>query len=387
MDKLFDLNIEQVLENWSKADALREIIANALDEQVLSNTKTIDIYKDKDTWHIRDYGRGIKYIHFTQNENDEKIGSDKLIGKFGVGLKDSLAVLFRHGCKVVIESKFNHVETKMALKSGFDIQTLHAEFEDAADNTMVGTDFAIQGISDEDMEDAKHRFLVFNQLTLLESTKYGEVYTCKEEQIPSIYINGVKVAEEMNFMFNYNITSMNAQIRKALNRERSNVGRTAYADTVKNILKSCKNDDVLLSLVDDLQNRMMGTNKDETAWVDVATHAAKVLNENGNVVFMTPLQRNELTAQQVEILEQSGKKLVMVTDDVFRKVKGNVETFDDVYNDYNDSFQYNYVNYQDLSPAEQNVFDLRNQIIDYLKPAYKICSNISVRKHSDRHIG
>lgn len=332
MDKLFDLNIEQVLENWSKADALREIIANALDEQVLSNTKTIDIYKDKDTWHIRDYGRGIKYIHFTQNENDEKIRSDKLIGKFGVGLKDSLAVLFRHGCKVVIESKFNHVETKMALKSGFDIQTLHAEFKDATDDAMVGTDFAIQGISDKDMGDAKHRFLVFNQLTLLESTKYGEVYTCEKEQIPSVYINGVKVAEEMNFMFNYNITSMNAQIRKALNRERSNVGRTAYADTVKNILKSCKKDDVLLPLVDDLQNRMMGTNKDETAWVDVATHAAKALNGNGNVVFMTPLQRDELTAQQVEILEQSGKKLVMVTDDVFGKNNGNVETFDDVYN-------------------------------------------------------
>lgn len=381
MDKLFDLNIEQVLENWSKADALREIIANALDEQVLSNTKTIDIYKDKDTWHIRDYGRGIKYIHFTQNENDEKIRSDKHIGKFGVGLKDSLAVLFRHGCKVVIESKFNHVETKMALKSGFDIQTLHAEFKDATDDAMVGTDFSIQGISDKDMGDAKHRFLVFNQLTLLESTKYGEVYTCEKEQIPSVYINGVKVAEEMNFMFNYNITSMNAQIRKALNRERSNVGRTAYADTVKNILKSCKKDDVLLPLVDDLQNRMMGTNKDETAWVDVATHAAKALNGNGNVVFMTPLQRDELTAQQVEILEQSGKKLVMVTDDVFGKINGNVETFDDVYNDYYDSFQYKYVNYQDLSPAEQNVFDLRNQITDYLRPAYKVCSNIIVSEN------
>lgn len=381
MDKLFDLNIEQVLENWSKADALREIIANALDEQVLSDTKTIDIYKDKDTWHIRDYGRGIKYIHFTQNENDEKIRSDKLIGKFGVGLKDSLAVLFRHGCKVVIESKFNHVETKMALKSGFDIQTLHAEFKDATDNAMVGTDFAIHGISDKDMEDAKQRFLVFNQLTLLESTKYGEVYACKKSQIPSIYINGVKVAEEKNFMFNYNITSMNAQIRKALNRERSNVGRTAYADTVKNILKSCRTGDVLLPLVDDLQNRMMGRNKDETAWVDVATHAAKALNGNGNVVFMTPLQRDELTAQQVEILEQSGKKLVMVTDDVFGKINGNVETFDDVYNDYYDSFQYQYVNYQDLSPAEQNVFDLRNQITDYLRPAYKVCSNILVSEN------
>lgn len=381
MDKLFDLNIEQVLENWSISDALREIIANALDEQILSNTKPIEIFKKDEIWHIRDYGRGIQYFHFTQNENDEKIKSENLIGKFGVGLKDSLAVLFRHNCKVVIESKFNHVETVMVKKAGFDIQTLHAEFKSPTNDAMNGTDFAIQGISDKDIENAKHRFLVFNQLMQLESTRYGEVYACEKKQIPSVYINGVKVAEEMNFMFNYNITSMNAQIRKALNRERSNVGRTAYADTVKNILKSCKKDDVLLPLVDDLQNRMMGTNKDETAWVDVATHAAKTLNKNGNVVFMTPLQRAGLTAQQVEILEQSGKKLVMVTDDVFGKISNNVETFDDIYNDYNESFQYKYVNYQDLTPAEQNVFDLRNKITDYLKSAYKICPNIKVSEN------
>lgn len=45
MEGLFDLNIEQVLENWSIADALREIIANALDEQILSHTATIEITK------------------------------------------------------------------------------------------------------------------------------------------------------------------------------------------------------------------------------------------------------------------------------------------------------------------------------------------------------
>ena len=121
MSKLFDLNIEQVLENWSVSDALREIIANALDEQILSDTKPINIYKDNDIWHIRDYGRGIKYDHFTQKENDEKVKSGKLIGKFGVGLKDALAVLFRHGCTVVIESQYNHVEIKMSQKIGFDI--------------------------------------------------------------------------------------------------------------------------------------------------------------------------------------------------------------------------------------------------------------------------
>ena len=36
--KEFDLNIEKILENWENYHAIREIIANALDEQVLTNT-------------------------------------------------------------------------------------------------------------------------------------------------------------------------------------------------------------------------------------------------------------------------------------------------------------------------------------------------------------
>lgn len=379
MEGLFDLNIEQVLENWSVSDALREIIANALDEQILSHTAPIEITKQGDVWHIKDYGRGIQYIHFTQNENDEKNASDKLIGKFGVGLKDALAVLYRHGCGVRIESKHNTVTTKMAKKSGFDIQTLHAEFCAPSNDKMKGTDFAITGISDKDMEDAKQRFLVFNNLRKLESTKYGEVYAC-ENRVPAIYINGVKVAEESNFMFNYNITTMNAQIRKALNRERSNVGRTAYADTVKKILKTCKTDEVLLPLVEDLQNRMRGTNKDETAWVDVASHAAKTLNKNGNVVFMTPMQRAELTNQQLEILKESGKRLVMVTDDVFGKIQNTVETFDNVYNDYNDSFQYEFIKYDELSESEKKIFDLKDIIMDIISPTFKKCKTVKISK-------
>lgn len=37
--KEFDLNIEKILENWENYHAIREIIANALDEQVLTNTR------------------------------------------------------------------------------------------------------------------------------------------------------------------------------------------------------------------------------------------------------------------------------------------------------------------------------------------------------------
>ena len=80
----FDLNIEKILENWEVYHAIREIIANALDEQILSNTKDISIHKTKDDcWHIVDYGRGLNYHHLTQNEDEEKLTNDKLIGRFG----------------------------------------------------------------------------------------------------------------------------------------------------------------------------------------------------------------------------------------------------------------------------------------------------------------
>lgn len=55
MSNLFDLNMEKVLENWLVSDALREIIANALDETVLTESPDIKIYKDSNkVWHIRD---------------------------------------------------------------------------------------------------------------------------------------------------------------------------------------------------------------------------------------------------------------------------------------------------------------------------------------------
>src|SRR5258708_33176780 len=47
----FDLNIEKVLEGWETCHGVREIIANALDEQVLTQTKDVEIYRDQDkTW-------------------------------------------------------------------------------------------------------------------------------------------------------------------------------------------------------------------------------------------------------------------------------------------------------------------------------------------------
>ena len=72
--RLFDLNIEKILEGWELCHATRELISNALDEHTLSGTKDIAIRKVSDkTWKVRDYGRGLRYEHLTQNESEEKL--------------------------------------------------------------------------------------------------------------------------------------------------------------------------------------------------------------------------------------------------------------------------------------------------------------------------
>ena len=69
----FDLNVEEVLDSWETRHALREIIANALDEQILTNTAAIEIQQTgSKSFIVRDHGRGIKYEHLTQNENVEQ---------------------------------------------------------------------------------------------------------------------------------------------------------------------------------------------------------------------------------------------------------------------------------------------------------------------------
>jgi hypothetical protein len=143
--KSFDLNIEEVLENWEVEHALREVISNALDEQIISKTREMEISKDsKGDWRIRDFGRGLKIEHFTLNENQEKLNAPSgVIGKFGVGLKDALATFYRRGIGVRIHSPFGIFSLKQEHKHGFDdIVTLHVEYDDTP-NKIDGTEFIL----------------------------------------------------------------------------------------------------------------------------------------------------------------------------------------------------------------------------------------------------
>src|SRR6266496_2512835 len=107
----------------------------------------------------------------------------------------------------------------------------------ACDPDLIGTDVVLTGVTDDQIAAAKRLFLRYSGDQVLEETRYGQVL---ERQANTgagrVFVKGLLVAEESNFLFSYNITDLNAPLRRALNRERTNVGRTAYADRVKKIL-------------------------------------------------------------------------------------------------------------------------------------------------------
>jgi hypothetical protein len=369
MTREFDLNIERVLENWTVAHALREVIANALDEQALTRTREPEIFRDAGgRWHIRDWGRGLRYEHLTQNENKEKLAHpDLVVGKFGVGLKDALATFDRHRVAVVIRSRHGDITTGKQAKHGFaDIKTLHALITESADPGFTGSEFILQGdaLGERQVEEAKALFLRYSGDEALGVTPFGAVLRRANARAKArIYVNGLRVAEEDNFLFSYNITSPTAALRRALNRERSNVGRSAYTDRVKSILLACDQDEVIDILVADLQNYERGTWHDETQWLDVGLHACKQLNARRKVIFLTAFEL-AYAADFVQRARDDGYEIIVVPETIRRKLPGlrdalgnPMRDLDRYRNEWQDSFRFTFIDPADFSDAERVVWD------------------------------
>jgi hypothetical protein len=367
--RAFDLNIEKILENWETYHAVREVIANAIDEEVLSGTKPIRIFEQGSAWHIRDYGRGLRYEHLTQKENEEKLKDPRVIGKFGIGLKDALATFDRRKVKVVIRSRHGDITIGKSEKHGFrDLVTLHAYVDPPSDQKLVGTEVILTGCFAEDIEKAKDLFLRFSGERVAEETNDGQVLA-KRESTARIYVNGVKVAEEENFLFSYNITSLNKAIKRALNRERTNVGRSAYTDRVKSILLGSETRAVADALVGDLKGFEAGTLHDELKWTDVSVHACKILNSKERVVFFTP---SELVtaAGVVDHARGDGYRIVTVPDTIRNKIRGMTDVAGEPIRDlgefqhqWNQSFEFKFVTERELTAKERHVFQATDAIL------------------------
>lgn len=392
--KPFDLNIEKILEDWEIYHALREVIANAIDEQQLTATREIEITKDKESkWRVRDYGRGLKYEHLTQKENVEKQMNHNIIGKFGIGLKDALATFDRHNVDVSIKSKYGDITLGKLKKHGFeDISTLHAYISPPSNPNFIGTEFTLMGISDADVKRAKDLFLKFSGEPTIEKTKYGDALE-KRTPVARIYVNGVKVAEEDNFLFSYNITALNQSIRKALNRERSNVGRSAYSERVRSILVSSSSKEIARNLADDLKNYESGEIHDELKWLDVQEHAVKILNSLEKVVFLTPEELANET-MMVSEAQMAGYEIISIPSNLKRRIQGQtddtgkpIRDLGQFSHEYNESFEFKFVEPKNLKAQEKSVFDKTDEILGLIGGKPKVVREIRISETMRKQLG
>ncbi len=295
-----------------------------------------------------------------------------LIGRFGIGLKDALATFYRKKATVLLKSKFGDFTTETSEKHGFeDILTLHAIISPPSDPNLKGTDVILGNIIPEDIMKAKELFLKFSGEELVEATDYGDVYKNTKDKA-FIYINGVKVAEEENFLFNYNITSITAQIKKALNRERTNVGRNAYRDRVMKILLSCTSEKIAELLMEDLKKIEQGTNRDELNWIDVQKHAVRILSSKTNSIFVTSSEIQS-SFMAIDDAKSRGLNIITIPNQLREKIHNLKDISGDPIRDISqffkeerESFKFKYIDPKDLNDSEKNIFRLTDKIFEVI---------------------
>jgi hypothetical protein len=291
-----------------------------------------------------------------------------VIGKFGVGLKDALATFHRRGVNVLIRSRFGTFRLKQEHKYGFDkIVTLHVEYDDSR-NDIQGTEFVLTSVTDADMTKAKLLFLKFADEEILETNTYGQILRRKGDS-SRVYILGVFASEEPNFLFSYNIATLTDSMRKKLNRERLNVGRTTYAERVKAILKNAKNGTVEALLVDQIEKRATGEQCDEMGWIEIGQLALNLMHQQQSVVFFTEEQLQS-NPDILDNVRSDGLKVVVVTEQQRAKLEAQaieggpqVRTVGTYVQQYNASFQYNFVDPITLTKEERRIFDLTTSIL------------------------
>jgi len=233
---------------------------------------------------------------------------------------------------------------------------------------MTGTYVELTGVADEDVESAKGLFRHYAGDEVLEVTEYGVVLK-RPKFAARIYVNGLRVAEERNYLFSYDITSPTKALRAALNRERTDVGRSVYTDRMKSIVLAATSEAVASALAEDLSKFETGRWHDEVQLVDVGVLACQVLNATAKVIFLTPQELNA-ARDFVDRAKDDGYRVVVVPQNIRRKLKDALDLtgepivdLDRYKSQWNESFVFSFVALEDLTAEERAVFHRTDEIL------------------------
>lgn len=210
---------------WTIGEALRELIANALD----TGTRTRFEWSDGHAV-IDDEADGIPQAFWVIGE-----GNHGAIGQFGEGLKMAMLVLARERRDVIVETVGYSVRPGLGQSEVYASEVLVLDY--APNERSKGTSIKVS-CTKEEFDGARSRFLKLESQPLLHAG-LGILGTPGR-----LYVNGVYV-QQINALWGYNVTD------KALaNRDRSVLDMTGVQRHVGGILVMLNKLPLITQLVD-----------------------------------------------------------------------------------------------------------------------------------------
>lgn len=365
----FDLNTAKVHDAWSIAFALRELISNAIDEEILSKCGIeTEILFNETTGilSIRDYGRGIRLENFVQAQDATKSNKNSLtMGKFGYGLKDAIAVLYNRGHDLIFQSSYLSLRPRLINKACTKLETIHMIGTDSSP-VERGTLVEITGVESRMVDEARALFVRYGGYRKIAETKYGAIYEKKARESSKIFINGQRVAVDDEFSFHYDIIPTPA-MREKFNRERDNLGKSVYIERVVYIIREAKESEYIKDWLKRTILEESLQKKGEFSRKEIRTIASNLLCAQDGVVLVTQEEIGN-SEKRAEITDQAnilGKKIIVIDSEDKKEIIATssgtqVPIFENVM--VQNKIEYDEVPIESLTSEERVMYDTREHL-------------------------
>ena len=243
MTKYIDLNVgEKSLDHLPIDFALKELLANSIDEHIANNLDPADVQlsynKKLKTLSISDFGSGIEEKNFIQRKNNKK-SDNKYIGKYGIGLKDALVIANDKNHKITIETHTNIFTTEYKMKSGTELITLHVKSVKSINaHIPKGTRITISNIIPETYYTLRKTYIGYydeSEYTLFLSHEIGSIYKFNKE-VQMIFVNKLVVnTYSNNCHFSYDFP-LSKQIQDANTRDRKDIPLDNFTTGIQQLI-------------------------------------------------------------------------------------------------------------------------------------------------------
>ena len=333
-ENVLDLNIgQECLDNWNNHNAIRELIANGIDEHTTSKIKKpIVIRQNKNNYEIIDYGRGLTQDDFIHKTNKTKTSGTGYIGQFGIGLKDSLGVLCKNDIDIIIFTKQYKFEPEYIEKKGTSSYTLHINVSDNTEKDInYGTKIVLYGIDKKDIDNAKKYFIDYTTEKydmLYESNQSNQsnqsIFKFDKKQL--IFVNGMRTCETSELYFSYNIKK-SKELQKHFDRDRGDKDYKIFKKYIQGILEKMEifNDDsdenIKKNLIKEII-KILGEKKlKEFDQIDIIKNILKQFNDSEKYIFIDICDKNKIKKKKYsDKIKESKRTIIFLGEGIKKKI-------------------------------------------------------------------